>query len=132
MIEPFVDECVREEDGRKVLSYGLGSYGYDIRLAENQCFVFGMTPKGWNDVKAFDAKRNLNKLDLKEDDSGKYFWMPPHSYVLGVAEEAHQAAPGHHRGGRWESLPTLGSAFCATSLRQRLAGRAISPWRLPT
>ena len=88
MIDPFVDECVREEDGRKVLSYGLGSYGYDIRLAENQCYVFGMTPKGWNDVKAFDAKRNLNKLDLHEDDSGKYFWMPPHSYVLGVAEEA--------------------------------------------
>ena len=34
MIEPFVGECVREEDGRRVLSYGLSSYGYDIRLAE--------------------------------------------------------------------------------------------------
>ena len=34
---------------------------------------------------------NLNavfEVDLHEDDSGKYFWMPPHSYVLGVAEEA--------------------------------------------
>ena len=88
MIDPFVDECVREEEGRRILSYGLGSYGYDIRLSETQCYVFGMSPKGWNDVKAFESKRSLKKLDLHEDDSGKYFWMPPHSYVLGVAEES--------------------------------------------
>lgn len=33
MIEGFVDHLVREENGRKVVSYGLSSYGYDIRLA---------------------------------------------------------------------------------------------------
>ena len=31
MIEPFCRELVREKDGKKVLSYGLSSYGYDAR-----------------------------------------------------------------------------------------------------
>ncbi len=31
MIEPFVDHLVNKEDGRRLLSYGLSSYGYDIR-----------------------------------------------------------------------------------------------------
>ncbi len=34
MIEPFVDGQVREEEGRRIVSYGLSSYGYDIRVAD--------------------------------------------------------------------------------------------------
>ncbi|HEX5691868.1 MAG TPA: dCTP deaminase, partial [Roseiflexaceae bacterium] len=34
MIEPFVGEKVRQVDGRGVISYGLSSYGYDIRVAD--------------------------------------------------------------------------------------------------
>ena len=35
MIEPFVDGQVRESDaqGRRVISYGVSSYGYDMRVA---------------------------------------------------------------------------------------------------
>lgn len=33
MISPFVDHLVREENGEPVISYGLSSYGYDLRLA---------------------------------------------------------------------------------------------------
>lgn len=29
MIEPFSDRLVKEENGKKVISYGLSSYGYD-------------------------------------------------------------------------------------------------------
>jgi dCTP deaminase len=32
MISPFQDHLVSEENGQKILSYGLSSYGYDIRL----------------------------------------------------------------------------------------------------
>lgn len=32
VIEPFVDHCVRENETGKVLSYGLGPAGYDVRL----------------------------------------------------------------------------------------------------
>ncbi|WP_444551028.1 dCTP deaminase domain-containing protein, partial [Burkholderia pseudomallei] len=35
MIEPFVPDQVRAaEDGRKIVSYGTSSYGYDIRCAD--------------------------------------------------------------------------------------------------
>ena len=34
MIEPFVDEQVQELDGERVISYGLSSCGYDVRLAD--------------------------------------------------------------------------------------------------
>jgi len=33
MIEPFEPRQVREQDGRKIISYGTSSYGYDIRCA---------------------------------------------------------------------------------------------------
>ena len=33
MIEPFEPGQVREVDGRKIVSYGTSSYGYDIRCS---------------------------------------------------------------------------------------------------
>jgi dCTP deaminase len=33
MIEPFVDGQVRHVEGEKVVSYGLSSYGYDLRVS---------------------------------------------------------------------------------------------------
>ena len=34
MIEPFEPEQVRQIDGRKVISFGTSSYGYDVRCAD--------------------------------------------------------------------------------------------------
>lgn len=34
MIEPFEPQLVRELNGRKIVSYGTSSYGYDIRCAD--------------------------------------------------------------------------------------------------
>ncbi|MBQ5429749.1 MAG: dCTP deaminase, partial [Neisseriaceae bacterium] len=33
MIEPFEPNQIKEIDGKKVISYGTSSYGYDIRCA---------------------------------------------------------------------------------------------------
>ena len=33
MIEPFEPQQVREVDGRRIVSYGTSSYGYDIRCS---------------------------------------------------------------------------------------------------
>ena len=33
MIEPFEPGQIRESEGRKIISYGTSSYGYDIRCA---------------------------------------------------------------------------------------------------
>src|SRR5882672_9465652 len=34
MIEPFEPDQVKEIDGRRIVSYGTSSYGYDIRCAD--------------------------------------------------------------------------------------------------
>jgi dCTP deaminase len=86
MIEPFVDRLVNQEDGRRILSYGLGSYGYDIRLSPKQCLVFGRIQEGVSDPKDFNPKI-LKETELLSDERGKYFLLPPYGYCLAVAEE---------------------------------------------
>ena len=86
MISPFQDRLVSEEDGKRILSYGLSSYGYDIRLSAEQCLVFGRISEGECDPKNF--KENiLIPADLLEDEKGSYFLLPPYGYCLGVARE---------------------------------------------
>lgn len=86
MIEPFHDHLVTERDGRKVLSYGLSSYGYDIRLSPKQCLIFGRTQSGESDPKNFNPDI-LCPFELLEDERGEYFLIPPYGYCLAVAEE---------------------------------------------
>lgn len=86
MIAPFVDHLVSSKDGQKVLSYGLSSYGYDIRLSQSQCLIFGRSQEGDCDPKAFNPSI-LKPAELLEDEHGKYFLLPPYGYCLGVAEE---------------------------------------------
>lgn len=86
MISPFTDHLVREEDGKKVLSYGLSSYGYDIRLSPKQCLIFGRIQAGDSDPKDFNPQI-LQPSTLLEDEKGKYFLLPPYGYCLAVAEE---------------------------------------------
>jgi dCTP deaminase len=86
MIEPFVDRLISKENGRRLLSYGLSSYGYDIRLSPSQCLIFGKIQTGDCDPKAFDESI-LKPAELLEDERGKYFLLPPYGYCLGVAQE---------------------------------------------
>lgn len=86
MISPFVDYVVSEENGRRLLSYGLSSYGYDIRLSPSQCLIFGKVQAGDCDPKDFDPDI-LKPAELLEDERGSYFLLPPYGYCLGVAQE---------------------------------------------
>ena len=86
MIQPFQDSLISEQNGKRLLSYGLSSYGYDIRLSAKQCLIFGRVQSGDCDPKAFDSDI-LKPADLLEDDNGQYFLLPPYGYCLGVAEE---------------------------------------------
>lgn len=90
MIDPFESQLVRVLDGgQPVLSFGLSSYGYDLRLSAKEFLIFRHVPGTVVDPKAFNAK-NLEKTPLHEDESGKYFILPARSYGLGVAvEELH-------------------------------------------
>jgi len=86
MIKPFSDRLVNKEDGRKLLSYGLSSYGYDICLSAKQCLVFGRVQEGDCDPKDFNPDI-LKPSELLEDERGQYFLIPPYGYCLGVAKE---------------------------------------------
>ena len=86
MIQPFQDRLISEENGRRLLSYGLSSYGYDIRLSPKQCLIFGKVQSGDCDPKDFDEDI-LKPAELLEDEKGEYFLLPPYAYCLGVAEE---------------------------------------------
>jgi len=53
MIAPFAHQQVRDIEGHKIVSYGLSSYGYDARLADE--FLVPL-PWGQSDVCVIDPK----------------------------------------------------------------------------
>ena len=55
MIEPFEPGQVRQVDGKKIISYGTSSYGYDIRCAR-EFKVFTNIHSTVVDPKNFDEK----------------------------------------------------------------------------
>lgn len=99
MITPFIPALVRtRRDERRVLSYGLSSYGYDLRLSPREFYTFQPLREGDTDHRAVVDPKDFNPAHLTpaplhhtpEGDS--YFVLPAHSYGLGVALE-HLALP---------------------------------------
>ena len=86
MIEPFQSELIRRVNDRPTISYGLSSYGYDIRLSPKDFQIFRHIPGTVVDPKRFNPE-NLEPATLHSDDSGEYFILPAHTYGLGVALE---------------------------------------------
>lgn len=86
MIDPFFPGLVREHRGRKVISYGLSSYGYDLRLSSREFLIFRRRPGLMVDPKAFDSSF-LEQAPMGHDSKGSYFILPGHSYGLGVTVE---------------------------------------------
>src|ERR1700675_3404476 len=75
MIEPFVDEQMRSG----VISYGLSSYGYDIRVADD-FKIFTNVNSTIVDPKKFDS-RSLVEF------RGPVCLIPPNSFALGRSVE---------------------------------------------
>ena len=74
MIEPFEPGQVREVNGRKVVSYGTSSYGYDIRCSR-EFKIFTNINSTIVDPKNFDEKSFV-------DFSGDICIIPPNSFAL--------------------------------------------------
>jgi len=88
MIEPFLPELMRNIDGRRIISAGTSSYGYDIRLSARHGFkIFSAHAAGIVDPKNFNEQTLLDSPMYTDDDGSKYFLMPPHSYGLGLTLE---------------------------------------------
>ena len=56
MISPFEPSLVNRVDDQKVLSYGLSSFGYDIRLSPKDFRVFKHVPGTVIDPKNFNPE----------------------------------------------------------------------------
>jgi deoxycytidine triphosphate deaminase/intein/homing endonuclease len=99
MISPFEFSLIRKlqpdpsQIPQPVISYGLSSYGYDIRLSASEFRIFRHIPGTVIDPKNFNPQ-NLESTQLHRDESGSYFILPAHSYGLGVALEKLQV-PGN-------------------------------------
>ena len=74
MIEPFEPGQAREVDGRKIVSYGTSSYGYDIRCS-NEFKLFTNINSSIVDPKNFDPS---SFVEVNAD----YCIIPPNSFAL--------------------------------------------------
>ena len=75
MINPFLENQVRlDESGNKLISYGVSSYGYDVRCS-NEFKVFTNIHSAIVDPKSFDEKSFVN---IESD----VCVIPPNSFAL--------------------------------------------------
>ena len=75
-IEPFCEEQIKTCEGKKVISYGLSSFGYDIRVGNIfKIFTTSYFRSGSIDPKNFD-------LNLSTVFTGDTCILPPHSMAL--------------------------------------------------
>ncbi len=87
LITPFEEQLVRELEGRRIISAGLSSYGYDLRLAPDGFRVFSPIASAEIDPKHFDESSLINSPLKTAADGSQYWLMPPHTYALGVTVE---------------------------------------------
>ena len=81
MIEPFTQGQVRAVDaeGRRVISYGVSSYGYDMRVAP-EFKIFTNALSAMVDPKEFDARSFV-------EFEGEVCIVPPNSFALARSVE---------------------------------------------
>jgi dCTP deaminase len=80
MIVPFVDSLIKNEAGIKILSYGLSSYGYDVRV-DNKFFLFNKK----NQELVIDPK-NID-TEVFEEITCDVLTIPPNGFVLAKTVE---------------------------------------------
>lgn len=76
LIEPFVDTQIR----KGVISYGVSSYGYDIRV-NNEFKVFTNVNNSIIDPKQFDPKSFVDRVE------NEFCIIPPNSFALSRSVE---------------------------------------------
>ena len=74
LIDPFEANQIREVDGNKIVSYGVSSYGYDVRCS-NEFKIFTNTFSSVVDPKNFDSN---SFVDVVADEC----IIPPNSFAL--------------------------------------------------
>jgi dCTP deaminase len=79
MISPYEPKLVREVNGKKVISYGQSSAGYDIRLSNKFKYLRCACHS------SLDPKKDSSDQFLSVE--GDFFWIQPNNFVLAVSVE---------------------------------------------
>ena len=79
MIEPFVEKQIRNAESNKIVSFGLSSYGYDLRVAD-EFMVFTNVYNSIVDPKNF-------REDAFVSIKGETCIIPPNSFALARSVE---------------------------------------------
>lgn len=75
-LTPFEPNQVRMVDDKRIISYGCGSFGYDIRVADEfQVFTMPLDRQGVIDPLNFDPK-------VLREHQGEVCQIPPNSFAL--------------------------------------------------
>lgn len=85
MITPFIDHQVKTKDGKKVMSYGVTGFGYDVRCS-NEFWVF--SKNDFNDDAIIDPKHFDESMCVKH--VGDCCIIPAGSFALGLTVEYFQ------------------------------------------
>ena len=123
MIEPFAPSQVRHANNRPLISYGVSSYGYDVRCAE-EFKIFTNLNSTMVDPKNFDTRSFVSHI-------GDTCIIPPNSFVLSRTVE-------HFRIPRDILVICLGKSTYARCgivvnvTRLNRNGKDTSPWNFPT
>jgi dCTP deaminase len=115
MIEPFSSKQVRESEGRKIISWGTSSYGYDIRCAD-EFKVFTNINSTIVDPKNFDSN---SFVDVKSD----VCIIPPNSFALARTIEYFRIPRNVLTA--WASRPMRAAASSSTSRPSSRSGRVM-------
>lgn len=87
LIHPFSPSLIRSVEGRRIISAGASSYGYDMQLADDDFRVFSPIHSLEIDPKRFDEDSLVEPPLRTAEDGSRYYLLPPHSYALGVTVE---------------------------------------------
>jgi len=79
MIDPFEPKQVRLAEGEPIISYGLSSYGYDLRV-DYKFRIFTNVHSTMVDPKAFN---NKNFIEIEDE----ICIIPPNSFALSISME---------------------------------------------
>jgi dCTP deaminase len=79
-IDPFIPQQVARDGGRKLISYGVSSYGYDIRMG-TKYKVFNNRRGGLIDP------LNFEEIKFLDNEEGDYCDIAPGSYILAATME---------------------------------------------
>jgi dCTP deaminase len=99
LLSPYQTSSIKEENGNRIISYGLSSYGVDLRLADEfkiwentSLYVWQSTDGSYKNKICFDGTyvidpKNVDEYNFLNVSNRGYIIIPPNSFALGRSIE---------------------------------------------